>query len=496
MFTIVGESNKLVPKLFYGLLLEVKKVKKIILNISLMLALTCSITTINNAQQRLPRTDVAPSKTPQANNGGANNLNYSLGEEVLVSNNQDGGALRCEPSAAIFKDTVIVAWNDSYGGAHGSPTGVAVGWAISKDRGKTFKFGGYLPESQPAFLPSGADSWLAADAAGNFYLQVLSWQKSSHHIQLYYMDKSNLGKWRKMTDARTLDVSKGYLDKPAMAVDRDKRIGIVYTEEKEGSPIISFSLSSNRGQSWSKPFQVSASSKTQKTGASVSMRGNQIVVSWMEGGGLALNEVWYVMSKDGGRSFTAPSMIYRLKEPVQSPKGYALGVGPSAFISNNTWLTNAPAGNGNTTFYLTLAEGVGKGSRVLLFALTTDTNVWSKPVQIEAISSNPLSVFPSLSMAGKIPALLYYHRNDAANSEMDVYLSLLPKNKNFQNIKVNTVSTDWAKVSGDKQYAPIQRNFGDYITLASYNNVFVAAWTDGRQGVPRIYARVLEIKSK
>lgn len=55
---------------------------------------------------------------------------FLLGPEVLVSSNQDGGDLRCEPSAAIFKDTAVVAWNDSYGGLHGSLSGTAVGWAI------------------------------------------------------------------------------------------------------------------------------------------------------------------------------------------------------------------------------------------------------------------------------------------------------------------------------------------------------------------------------
>lgn len=99
------------------------------------------------------------------------------------------------------------------------------------------------------------------------------------------------------------------------------------------------------------------------------------------------------MSRDGGRSFTAPSMIYVLKEPVQAPTGYAQAFGQSADIAKNTWLANAPAENGNATFYLTAAEGMGKGSRVLLFVLISYTNLWSKPVQIEASSGNPMSVF-------------------------------------------------------------------------------------------------------
>src|ERR1700682_5777237 len=92
---------------------------------------------------------------------GVHSQKFMLGPEVLVNSNQDGGDLRCEPSAAIFKDTVVVAWNDSYGGMHGSASGTAVGWAISKDRGKTVRFGGYLPLAQNDFVASGADSRLA-----------------------------------------------------------------------------------------------------------------------------------------------------------------------------------------------------------------------------------------------------------------------------------------------------------------------------------------------
>src|SRR5690242_5911266 len=87
---------------------------------------------------------------------GAHSPEFILGPEVLVSSNKDGGDLRCEPSAAIFNDTVVVAWNDTYGGMHGSPTGTAIGWAISKDRGKNFRFGGYLPLAHDDFVVSAA----------------------------------------------------------------------------------------------------------------------------------------------------------------------------------------------------------------------------------------------------------------------------------------------------------------------------------------------------
>ena len=110
---------------------------------------------------------------------------FTLGPEVLASPNEDGGALRCEPSAALHGCHAIVAWNDSWGGQQGSQIGVAVGWSRSLDGGRTFEFGGYLPAPGEDEPPSGADSRLAVDAAGNFYLVVLSWYPTRKVLRLY-----------------------------------------------------------------------------------------------------------------------------------------------------------------------------------------------------------------------------------------------------------------------------------------------------------------------
>jgi hypothetical protein len=99
-----------------------------------------------------------------------------------------------------------------------------------------------------------------------------------------------------------------------------------------------------------------------------------------------------------------------------------------------------------------------------------------------------------MTTAGKKLAILHYYRGDTADTLTDVYVSVAVGGGDFQNIKLNTISSDWAKVPGDRQFAPIQRNFGDYITLASHGHVFVATWTDGRDGVPRIYARTIEVE--
>src|SRR5258708_1110248 len=97
----------------------------------------------------------------------------------------------------------------------------SVGWSISSDRGKTFKFGGYLPPGKDGNVLAGADSWLAADSEGNFYLQVMSWE-SPHVIEVYYMDHRSLGKWQKMAIA----ASGKNVDKPAMSVGPGGESGI------------------------------------------------------------------------------------------------------------------------------------------------------------------------------------------------------------------------------------------------------------------------------
>ncbi|MCI0486243.1 MAG: glycoside hydrolase [Blastocatellia bacterium] len=423
---------------------------------------------------------------------GANSQKFIQGPEVLASANQDGGDLRCEPSAAIFKDTILVAWNDSYGGRNGSSTGTAVGWSISRDRGKTFQFGGYLPLAQKDFVPAAADSRLAVDREGNFFLEILSWQEKSHHIQLYSMEKNNPGKWRKLPDPVVYDRSKGeeYLDKPAMSVS-DSRVSIVYTEKRQSSgATISFILSKDRGKTWSKPVRLSADSNRVRTGSAVIINDNEIMAAWTEGD----SEIWFARSRDGGKSFSVATQAYRLKRPFTPPKAYRMALGQMANISNDISLASVNNPSGGALYYFSFVEGTEKGSDVLLVSYDAKTEKWSAPIPLSKGEAGAVKIFPSMAIIGRSPALLYYKRNDASSTITDVYLSILSEGEHFESLKLNTVSSDWATTKGDKKYAPIQRIFGDYITLASDGNILVAAWTDGREGAPRIYARVIEIR--
>ena len=419
-----------------------------------------------------------------------------LGQETLVSSNPDGGDLRCEPSAAIFKDTVVVAWNDSYGGLHGSPTGTAVGWAISKDHGKSFRFGGYLPVTENHFVASGADSRLAVDAEGNFFLEILSWQAKSRHLQLYLMPKSAQSEWRKLSEPSVYESSKGeeYLDKPAISVS-GKRIGIVYTEKRQTSgATISLLLSNDRGKTWKTPIRLSAASNRVRLGSAVTINGNEIMSAWTESDSSNATEIWFARSKDGGKSFSVAAQAYQLKRPFSPPKAYRMAYGQMSDISNDTSLASVTNSAGGTAYYLSFVEGTEKGSDVLLMSYDMKTQKWLELMRVTGNDTGAVKIFSSLAIVRKGPALLYYSRNDARVTTTDVYLSLVSKGRQSETLKLNTASSDWAATKGDMKYAPIQRIYGDYITLAGDGNSLVGAWTDGREGVPRIYARVIGTK--
>ena len=188
-------------------------------------------------------------------------------------------------------------------------------------------------------------------------------------------------------------------------------------------------------------------------------------------------------------------MIYKLKQTPPSPKGYAFSLGYPAQFLNFAWLACGSDPSGRSICYLACAEGVGKGSRILLLTLPQGGKTWSQPAKVGDSPDQAIKVMPSVATVGSRPSLLYYDRRSEPDSPLtDVYLSILNNGGKFAEVKVSTVSTDWTKTPGDKQYAPIQRNFGDYITLASDGRLLAAAWTDGRSGAPRIYVRTIEVK--
>jgi hypothetical protein len=410
-------------------------------------------------------------------------LSMSWRPEVEIPVGSGAGDLRTEPSVVIADSVIVAAWNDSYGGAHGSQTGVAIGWAISYDSGATFSFGGYLPAPDSTDAPSGADSWLAREPDGRIYLQLLTWQRDYQEIRVYSMPASRRGSWERSVSA----IRARMLDKPSMTVAAGGRIAMVYTSGDS----IGFTRSVDRGRHWSQPHRLSAEVPGRlRTGAAVAWCGESLVAAWMEGSTAGLRELWIATSRDAGNAFSRPKLLYRLNRPVAPPSGYALGVGPAGFISNNAWLACRPSDVlRQPVFYIAAAEGGHAGSSILLLQGPIDRIV-ATPLAVNAPLESPTKVFPAVAVVGDLPAVLYYDRRLSPGTSLtDVFLSIQDPNGGFADFRVTTRPTDWQQVAGDRALAPVQRNFGDYIFLAAEGDRLVAAWTDGRTGRPRIMTR-------
>ena len=417
-----------------------------------------------------------------------NNSFISLQKEVQVTSTSEGGSLKCEPSVVIDDNVIIVSWNDSYGGQTGSVAGTCIGWAISYDYGHTFKFGGYLSKTEKGSY-DGADSWLSKDSDGNFYLQVLSFTKAVH---LYFMDSNNLGHWVKLTDPV---VSKS-ADKPFLHIEGNNNIWISYSDNQKIYTV----FSRNKGKTWSKPILVSNDKPKIRGGSSIISYNNRIFITWAEGkkGTFFFNELWY--NEISNNVSSTPKLIFKQKDSkgMLTP-GYSIGFDhakTSGHVDtpNLTWLnsTNSESHTINVTFG-TKSKNI---SKILFFDYDLKNSYWKEPIEVGNIPYSFSRIFASNSSLNDVPAILYYDRRNCTTENCtitDVYLSILI-NEKWTDYKINQKSTDWNNIVGDKTYAPVQRNFGDYITLSKDKNRLAAAWTDGRNGTSQIYIRVIELK--
>jgi hypothetical protein len=411
-----------------------------------------------------------------------------LGPEVTASVNSDGGRLRVEPSAVIAGDMVVVAWNDSRAGRDfGVSTGVGIGWSKSTNGGRSFDFGGYLPPVEMPGGQSGADSWLATTTAGDVLLQLLHWGKDEQEVQIYALSSDGGADW-------TLrgSFAGAKIDKPAMATAGEERVGVAYTAGSE----IRFVRSADAGATWEASLTVSSTAERLRTGAGIAACRDHIVVAWLEGEGISVDEVWWAWSADAGETFSQPVKVRGLQRAVSAPPGYALGVGPAGFIPNNAWV--ACSDGAQPLFHLTYAEGRVAGSVILYqqARLQGGGLEWGQ-AGIVAGGDSVWAVFPSVAVLADKVGILYYdsRHSEASRALMDAYLSIGSAGS-FEDHRLTTVSTSWPDVPGDREHAPIQRNFGDYITLAANGNGGLAAWTDGRTGDPRIMTRRFSLRDR
>lgn len=281
----------------------------------------------------------------------------------------------------------------------------------------------------------------------------------------------------------------GGLDKPAMAVQPNGAIVTVYSDEDR----IHIVSSVDGGRTWSLPELVSSDAAgVVRSGADVAVCGDRVFVGWIETDG-----VWTAVATE--RGFEAPQMIRPLRRPLPVPDGYALGLGPMSQIPNSAYVTCPLAGQDRPIpVYITYAEPVeyegAEGSRaVVQFETLNEGGGWSEPEYVSSTAGR-FQVFPAAAATDAGVAFLYYDWRDAdRDAGTHVYVTFRTAGCS-RDVRMTRVATSWTEVPGDREHAVVQRNMGDYISIAGQGRRWAAAWTDGRSGRSAIMVRTIELK--
>lgn len=430
-----------------------------------------------------------------------------LGPEVVASVDRDGGSLRVEPSVILADSVVVTAWNDSRTGRDfGVRIGVGVAWSYSVDSGRTFRFGGYLPNpgAEGISSPAAADSWLVDDGAGTIYLQILHWpDEGDHQIRVYALSTGNPSRM----EFRGIAAAGPRVDKPAMTAGPDGRLWIGYSDHNR----IFVVRSEDGGRSWSAPVLVSEDhSGMTRSGADVSVCGGRVVVAWVEekrqaeaaggedaegGGG-----VWIAMTAADATDLAPPVPVHPMTSPLPVPPGYSLGLGQMSRIPNNAWLACRSGTERADRLLLAFAAPVdhpdGVGSVAMRMSASTGTGAlrWEGPDPVSVGVPGLYQAFPAIAPTPHGAAVAYYDwRHASEQAGTDVYLSL-ETGRDTRDVRVTTASTRWPDLPGDPDHAVIQRNVGDYLALAADGHRLAVAWTDGRSGRSQVMVRIVEIR--
>jgi hypothetical protein len=414
-----------------------------------------------------------------------------LGHEALIAGNKGNGLLKCEPSCVLTDKVIVVTWNDSYGGSmKHSTTGTAIAWAISYDTGKSFQFGGYLLSDEEKY--NGADSWLGKDTKGNIYLSLISWQENNiYKVYLYRMDFDKPGKWELINiPVSTPPNSKVVIDKPSMYIAPDNSIFISYLRKTGMSYVMETTISADEGKTFSPPIAISDTSSKTRLGNTIVKQGRTVLCSWVEGGkNMRLNELWYSISFDNGLHFSKPAMLSANNSVSGfAPKGYNAGLGIGPFE-----MTEFPSmASSQKYMYIILNEPSEAGSTIKCYAYDLHKRHWKPGIKIGNTGDSSLKMMP-VSIAGKNEKAytVYYFRSSTKDSLTDVYLSSI----SGSNYKLTATPSNWSLTSGDAENAPVQRNFGDYIFGCMNKGLIYTVWTDGRNGVPQIFGRLIGVKN-
>jgi hypothetical protein len=259
---------------------------------------------------------------------------------------------------------------------------------------------------------------------------------------------------------------------------------------------VSFSLSTNSGESWISPNLININAFERSSGGFVrSGKDGKVYLCWAGMSSIAPfieDSVGFALSSDGGDSWTENKIIYNVNGifgTLPSKNGIRVNGLPQLAVDNS----NGPRSG---WIYIVTTEKnnppAGNDPDIVLHYSSNGGSSWSPGIRVnqDPLNDGKIQYFPAINIdsSGGINILFYDDRNTSSDST-EVWLAR--SSDGGSTWKEQVVSDHRFKpkpiVGGASNYQ------GDHIALISSGSKLYALWMDDFSGIYQIWMKILDL---
>jgi len=366
---------------------------------------------------------------------------------------------------------------------------VRAGYYASFDGGRTWPGDGIIDISTIPNTFAAGDPAMAIYNTSHVYFSYIAFNRDTDDAGGVFVSRSTDGglTWLNPV-AIAWNSFSTFHDKEYITVDDtggpyDGNVYVSWTRFASGYPIY-FSRSTDEGQTWSNPFQISSSFSTQGSLPRVGPNG-VLYVTWYD----YSDQISMVRSDDGGQSFGTPFTVANINS-IPSPLpggGFRDNSFPAFAIDQTTgtlYVSWADFRNGDADIYFTSSSNGG--------------STWSTPTRLndDPLGNDAHQFFPWMDVSpnGTIYVGWFDSRNDptpfAQPMLYDEYVVV--SDDGGLTFSANTRISEITSDSSVGPFSPIPF-IGDYSGLAATDIFVFPMWVDTRNGHQDGYTQELPV---
>ncbi len=256
--------------------------------------------------------------------------------------------------------------------------------------------------------------------------------------------------------------------------------------DKKDSSIILFSMSKDRGKTWSNPVRISHyagdckdSDETVEGATPYTGPNGEIYVAWA-----SKNGIMFTYSLDGGKTFALPE-----KRIDTIYGGWDIKVKGLFRCNSLPFLVcdNNPDSPHTGNIYICFGDEMNNDKNIWLLRSEDGGKTWSKRIKVHDDTTKREQFMPVMTIDPVTGYLyiLFYDRRNHDDNHTDVYIAVSTDGgKSFKNYKVN-----------EKSFNPSAFVFfGDYIGISAYNGIIRPVWMELHRIELSIYTALISDK--